>query len=102
MARLEDAQQEAERIRSEAVRRAEAVRRRAAVRAEEIVAAAKAAAPQMRDRASTEPREVARAEAARIEAEGERAAERLRRRSEERMQAVVERIVADAWRGLVD
>ncbi|WP_198668564.1 hypothetical protein [Streptomyces triticisoli] len=98
LARLADVQREAARIRAAADREAEAVRQSAARQAAEIVTAARARVPQVRQEASVSVRRAARGEVREIRSAGDRAASRVRERARERMPALIDRVVADALR----
>lgn len=102
LAALAAVQEEAARIRAEASRKGERVRHEAVLRAAEIVAEAQARVAQVGEEAATPARRAAQAEAAAIRRDGERAAESVRRRAQERMPALVDRVVRDAWRGMDD
>ncbi|MGW9029086.1 hypothetical protein ACWGQ5_34140 [Streptomyces sp. NPDC055722] len=98
LALLTDVQQEAERIRVGAEREAEAVRESAARQAAEIVAAARARAPQLRQETATPFHRAAARQAEDLRAAGEHAASLVREQARKRMPALVDRAVADALR----
>ncbi|WP_234376935.1 hypothetical protein [Streptomyces sp. TP-A0356] len=98
LALLTDVQERADRLRAVADGEAEALRESAARQAAEIVATARARAPQVRQEAATAVHRVALREAEDLRAAGQRAASLVRERAQERMPALVERAVADALR----
>jgi vacuolar-type H+-ATPase subunit H len=95
LALLEDTERQAQAIREAAARQAEEIRQAAERQAAEILAEARTRAGQVRQETADRARAVGEAEARRLLAAGERAAELVRRRAEERMPALVERVVAD-------
>ncbi|MFJ8849700.1 hypothetical protein [Streptomyces sp. NPDC102437] len=96
LTQLMDVQREAARIRASADEAAEAVRRDAAREAAELVAAARAQAPEIRRQAAEPVRRDARRETDALRAAGDRAAATVRRRARQRIPDLVDHAVADA------
>jgi hypothetical protein len=100
LALLRQAEDEAQRVRERAAAEADRRRRTAEALAEETVARARAGAAQVRARSAERVRLAAGARAAELIETSERDARRVRRRAQERMPALVDRVVAAVSREL--
>ncbi len=100
LALLEKAESEARTIREKAAEEAQRIRRDAGLRAAQIIAEARERAALLRQETAAHTRAAAEREAAELLTAGDHAVIALRRRVQERMPAVVDRVVAEVRQGL--